>query len=119
MEDLAERPERQSVVHHIFDNCRLTYTTVVEPVGVPPEAIGTTQLLVYKPTGRSPVRDACPPTQRHTEQAKLVVDQGSFSYRSRSWREDPEAQFGWGDALEVTCVGEKGEHPFGRQWQAQ
>src|SRR5919112_2844248 len=86
-------------------------------MGMNPEAIGTAQLLVYELTGRSPVRDARPPTQRDPEQAELVVDQGPFSHRDRLWREDPETQFGRGDALEVGCVDEKGEHPFG--WQRQ
>jgi hypothetical protein len=108
VEDLTERPERQSVVHDVFDDCRVA--VLVEPMGVNPEAIGTAQLLVYELTGRSPARDVCPPTQRDSEQAQLVVDQGPFSHRDRLWREDPETQFGRGDALEVGCVDEKGEH---------
>ena len=47
MKDIAKQPKRQSVAHEVFDDRR--FTTIVEAVGVPPEAIGAAQLLVYEP----------------------------------------------------------------------
>src|SRR5215218_6173448 len=115
MEDIAERPKRQSVAHNIFDDRR--FTTIVEPVGVPPDAIGTTQLLVYESDGRPPMRDTRLPAQRDPEQAKPVVDQGSFLHRDGSGCEDPEAEFRRGDTLQVGRVGEEGKYLF--SWQRQ
>jgi hypothetical protein len=46
MEDIAERPKRQSVAHNVFDYRR--FTIVVEAVGVSPSSVGTMQLLIYE-----------------------------------------------------------------------
>src|SRR5215218_3868749 len=99
MNDFTERPQRQPVAHHFFGDRRFT-AVVVEPVSVPPKAIGTYQLLVYKLDGRPPARDARLPT-----------------HRDRLRSEDPEAQLRRGNALEVGRIGEEGEHPFARQRQ--
>ncbi|MDQ3910382.1 MAG: hypothetical protein M3305_01070 [Actinomycetota bacterium] len=53
MQNIAKRRKRQTVAHNVFDD--RGFTTVVEPVGVPPEAIGTVQLLIYKPDRWLPV----------------------------------------------------------------
>ncbi len=71
MEDFTEWPKRQPIVHDVFDDRRST--TLMEAVGVSPEAIGALHLLVYELGGWLPVRDKRLPTQRHPEQAKLVV----------------------------------------------
>src|SRR3712207_3281334 len=113
MAEIAERPERESVTHDVFDD--RSSSTVVESVGVPPGATGAVQLLVYEPGGRLPARDTRPPAQRNPEQAEPVVDQGSLSHRDGQRREDPEAKFRRGDALQVDCVGEKGEYSLARQ----
>ena len=39
MEEIAKRPERQPVVHHVLDDCRLS--CVVEAMGVSLKAIRT------------------------------------------------------------------------------
>src|SRR5215218_58777 len=100
MDDFTERPQRQPVAHHVFGDRRFT-AVVVEPVSVPPKAIGTNQLLVYKLDGRPPARDARLPTQRDPKQAQPVVDYGPILHRDRLWSEDPEAQLRRGNALEV------------------
>ncbi len=72
MEDIAKRRKRQPIAHNVFDDRR--FTIVVEPVCVPPEAIGTVQLLVYELDRWLPVRDTRLPAQRNPEQAKPIVD---------------------------------------------
>src|ERR671932_621610 len=116
MDELTERPQRQAVAHHVFGDRRFT-PFVVEPVSVPPKAIGTYQLLVYKLDGRPPARDVRLPTQRDPKQAQPVVDYGPTSHRDRLRSEDAEAQLRRGNALEVGRIGEEGEHPFARQRQ--
>ncbi len=61
MEEIAERPERQPVVHGVLDDG--PFTTVVKPVGMPPEPLGAAHLLVHEPVGRLPTCDARPPAQ--------------------------------------------------------
>src|SRR5215216_1632728 len=108
MEGLAKRCKRQSVVYDVIDGRRCP--TVVEPVDMPPDAIGTAQLLVHESDGRLPVCDTRLPAQRNPEQAEPVVDQGPLLYRDRLRREDSESEFPRGDALQVSRVGEKGKH---------
>src|SRR5918997_4436168 len=115
MEDIAKRPKRQSVAHDIFDDRR--FTSIVESVGVPPDAIGPTQLLIYESDGRPPVRDTRPPAQRDPEQAKPVVDQDSFLHGDGLGCEDPEAEFRRGDKLQVGRVSEEVKDLF--SWQRQ
>jgi hypothetical protein len=97
MKDIAKQPKRQSVAHNIFDDRR--FTTIVESMGVPPEAIGAAQLLVYELNRWVPACDTRLPAQRNPKQAKFVVNQGPFLHRDRLLREDSEAKFRWSDAL--------------------
>jgi len=115
MEDIAKRRERQPIVHGVFDDCR--FLSAVEPVGVSPETIRATHLLVHEPVGWLPVHDACLPAQRNTEKAQSVVDCGPFFHWDRLWCEDLEVQFRRGNALQVGSIREKGEHLFA--WQRQ
>jgi len=70
MKDIAEQPKRQSVAHNVLDDRR--FTTIVELVGVPPEAVGAAQLLVYEPDRWLPVCDTRLPAQRNPEQARSL-----------------------------------------------
>src|SRR5215204_3837418 len=113
MEEIAKRPERQPVVHHVLDDCRLP--CVVEAMGVSPKAIRTECLLVYESDGWLPVQDTGLPAQRHAEQAQPVIDEGTLLHRDRLGREDPKVQFRRGDVLQVDSIREKGEDLFARR----
>src|SRR5215207_2407848 len=116
MEEFADRHERQPVVHGVFDDG--PFPTIVKSVGVSPESVGTTYLLVYESDRWLPVRDTCPPAQPNPEQAEPIVDQGSLFRGDRERRENPEAKFRGRDTLEVCRIGEEGEHFFAWQRQA-
>ena len=116
MEEITERPERQLVLHGVLDNG--PFFSIVKPVGVPPEPVGTTHLLVYESGRWHPFRDTRPPAQRDREQAEPVIDQGSFLHRDRLRREDPEAQFRRRDTLQIGRVSEEDEHRLARKRQA-
>ena len=115
MEEIAQRPERQPVLHGVLDDS--PFFSIVKPVGVPPEPVGTAHLLVHEPVGWLPVHDACLPAQRNTEKAQSVVDCGPFFHWDRLWCEDLEVQFRRCNALQVGSIREKGEHLFA--WQRQ
>ena len=116
IEVIAERHEWQLVVYGVLDEG--SFATLVKPVGVPPESIGATHLLVHEPKGRIPVRNARPPAERNPEQPQRVVDRDPFSQRDRLRRKYTEAQFRGGNTLQVGRIGEEGEDGFARQWHA-
>src|SRR5215211_2713879 len=88
MEEIAERYERQPVVYGIFDDGSLA--AITKPVGVPPESVGSTHLLVHEPDRWLPIRDTRQPAQRNPEQAQPVVDEGPLLHRYRVRRDPPE-----------------------------
>src|ERR687898_3661063 len=115
MKEIAQRRKRQPVVHSVFDDG--SFPTIVKSVGVSPESVGTTHLLVYEPDRWLPIRDTRLPAQPNPEQAEPIVDQSSLFRGDRERCEDPEAKFRGRDTLEVCRIGEEGEHFFA--WQRQ
>src|SRR5215204_7706372 len=76
MEEFADRHERQPVVHSVFDDG--SFTTIVKSVGLSPESVGTTHLLVYEPDRWLPMRDTRLPAQPNPEQAEPTAGCGDI-----------------------------------------
>jgi hypothetical protein len=67
MKEIAYWRKRQPVVHNVLDDG--PFPILVKPVGVFPEPIGASHLLVHEPDRWLPIRDTRLPAQRYSEKA--------------------------------------------------
>lgn len=118
MEDSEQVGEHERARHqspsehlevHLVANAR-PVSIRIEPMGVPPGPVGTTDLLVHEPSGRIPSGDDRSPSDREATKAQAIVDRRALSHRERRGEEKPEVEPARGQLLKVLGAGEEVEH---------
>src|SRR3954447_5987902 len=103
--DLTERTQRHAVDDEVAD--QRPAVPALERVRVLPHAERAADLAVGEAPPGDPGVDASVPAARHAVEREAVVDERAFAHLDGPRREDPEAQPGWGDRLEVEGVREE------------
>lgn len=116
MDDLPCRPERQAVADLVPDRGHPALFT--EAVGVDPHPVRALYLFIHESMGRVPQGNLRSPREGKTEQAKPIIDSGSFGHLNGLGCCNAKAELRWGYAFKVGCVAKEGKNCLDIKGQA-